>query len=174
MLEIIEDGIFLPEINNEFNWYLKNFESKTKLITYLDKEDIEVGEIYHERPWRTAPKHAAVWSTTKPGTIKDYLFTLEGIGSLAVMSLDHVFWLTENRHNLLNTTEKNPKGDYIGNFFFVPKNEFQIKDNIWTGDISVAAVIRRNTEDLQFGIRFYPIECPKIFEAKDRRIISLM
>jgi hypothetical protein len=90
------------------------------------------------------------------------------------MSLDHVFWLTDNHPDLLNTTEKNHKDQYIGNFFFIPKNEFEIKDGKWNGEIVVAAVMRRNhIPNLEFGIRFYPIDVPKTFFAEDRRIISL-
>jgi hypothetical protein len=91
MLEIIRDGILLPEIKNEYNWYLKDFKKKSKLITYIHEEDVEKNKVHVKRPYRTASKHAAVWSAKKPGTITDYLHALEGIGSLAVMSLDHIF-----------------------------------------------------------------------------------
>jgi hypothetical protein len=172
MLEIIEDGIFLPEIIHANNWDLTQFKEKSKLITYIDAEDVSSNNICTRRPQRIEAKYASVWSTSKPGTIGNYLCALEGIGSLPVISLDHVFWLTDNRHDLLNKTEQNEKGDYIGNFFFISKSELEI--NSLDSEIVVASVIRRNiTTSLQFGIRFYTPKDPRIFSAKDRRIFSL-
>ena len=174
MFKIIKNDILLPEINNTFNWYLGEFRSKTKLITHIDTDDISKLNIKQKHPHLTHQKPGAVWSTSSHNNFLDYMRSLEKLGSTPIVSLDHVIWFTENKTHLLNTEEKNSNNQYIGNFFFIPKNEFMINKGTWTGEIVVASVMRRNsTPTLEFGMRFYDINDPKIWKAKDRRIISL-
>ncbi len=174
MFKIIEDGMVLPQIDNTFNWYIQDFKTKTKLLTYIDPDDIKKLDIRSKRPHVTLQKQGAIWSTSTESTFSNYIQSLENLGSPSVVSLDHVIWITENKNHLLNTEEKNDKDQYIGNFFFIPKNEFHKEEEVWNGEIVVASVMRRNgIPNLEFGMRFYDINDPRIWKAKDRRIISL-
>lgn len=173
-LEITEQDLLLPKIENEYNWYIKDFKKKSKLITYIAGDDIRNLNIRDKRPHATPAKHANVWTTSSPNTILGYMHDIENAGSDLTMSLEHVLWFTDNHPKLLNSEEKNEKNQYIGNFFFIPKNEFHKENGVWSGEIAVASVMRRNsTPNLEFGLRFYDINDPRIWKAKDRRIISL-
>lgn len=173
MIRLYRDGIDLPSISDDRPWSILD---KNEVITSVNKKDIEKNGI---NPYRIncEPAQATVWDLNSDFIFIELFNEIESLeGCPPVFLLKHIFWFTQTMgFELLNTQTQIASAEgkpmHVGNFFFTLKDEekFLKEKGFSLEDIVVGSIIRR-TDSTQFGLRFYDLNDPKIWEIRSKNI----